>query len=288
MIRDFEYLAPATVKEALAFLDKYSDNCKVICGGQSLLVLMKQGLVAPEYLISIKNLTELDYIKSDKGGLKIGATTSHREIEHSKVIQKAFPVLSKMELKLASPQTRSWGTIGGNLAHGDPAGDPAPVLIALKASVVVTSSKGSRTIPLEEFYVDFFETVMKEEEIITEIQIPAPALKTGVAYKKFNIIQSDMATVGVAASVTLKADGTCADARFVLGASAPVPMRAKKAEQIIVGKKITNSLLVKAGEVASTEADPLSDIHASADYRRELIKVMVKRMGAEALAQASK
>lgn len=286
MIRDFEYFAPANLKEALSLIDKYSDDFKVICGGQSLLVLMKQGLVTPQNLISIKGLKELDYIKPDKGGLKIGATTSHREIEFSSTIKKQFPVLSKMERKLASAQTRSWGTIGGNLAHGDPAGDPAPVLIALNASVVVKSSKGSRTIPLEEFYVDYFETVMESVELITEIQIPAPAPKTGVAYQKFNIIQSDMATVSVAASITLKADDTCADARIVLGASAPVPLRAKKAEKVLVGKKITDSLLAKAGEVASTEANPLTDIHASAEYRLELIKVMVKRMATEAMAMA--
>jgi carbon-monoxide dehydrogenase medium subunit len=288
MIRDFEYFAPATLKEALSLIDKYSDDFKVICGGQSLLVLMKQGLVAPQYVISIKGLKELDYIKPDNGGLKIGATTSHREIEFSSTIKKQFPILAKMEKKLASPQTRSWGTIGGNLAHGDPAGDPAPVLMALNASVVVTGSKGSRTIPMEEFYVDYYETVMEPVELLTEIKIPAPAPKTGVAYQKFNIIQSDMATVGVAASITLKADGTCADARIVLGASAPIPVRAKKAEQVLIGKKITDSLLAEAGEVASTEADPLSDIHASAEYRVELIKVMVKRMAAEALAMAKK
>ena len=287
MIKDFEYLAPKTLKEALTLLDKYKDDCKVICGGQSLLILMRQGLVAPQYLIDIKGLSELSYIKDSKDGLKIGATTTHRAIEKSPVIQKKFSVLAEMERRLASIQTRNWGTIGGNICHADPAGDPAPVLIALNATLSLASLKGERSMPVEDFCLDYFETALEHGELLTEIRVPPIPPHTGTAYTKFNVIESDLATVGVAVSVTLGAgDGVCQDIRIALGAAAPTPRRAKKAEAVLKGKKITDALLKEVGEVASTEAEPISDIYASEEYRRELVRVLVARVGKEALARA--
>ncbi|HEY78264.1 MAG TPA: xanthine dehydrogenase family protein subunit M [Dehalococcoidia bacterium] len=291
MIKDFEYLAPKTLKDALTLLDKYKDeDHKVIAGGQSLLVLMRQGLVAPQYLIDIKGISELSYIKSDaKEGLKIGALTTHRAVEKSPVMKNGYSVLSEMEKRLASVQTRNWGTIGGNICHGDPAGDPAPVLIALNATLKVAGLKAERTVPAEDFTLDYFETALEPGELLVEIQVPSPRPRTGTAYSKFNIIESDMATVSAAVSVTLKSDNkTCDDVRIVLGAAAPTPRRAKKAEAVLRGKEVTDSLLKEAGNVASTEAEPLSDIAASAEYRQELVKVMVARIGREALARAKK
>jgi len=288
MIKDFEYFAPETLKEALTLLDKYGDECKIIAGGQSLLVLMRQRLVAPEYLIDIKGVSELNYIESDtKEGLKIGALATHRAVEKSPAMKNGFGVLSEMERRLASIQTRNWGTIGGNLCHGDPAGDPAPVLIALKAILKMASLKGERTMPVEDFTLDYFETALEPGELLTEIQVPTPLPHTGAAYTKSNIVESDVATVGVAVSLTLgSAGGVCEDVRIALGASAPTPMRAKKAEGVLQGKKITDGLLREAGAVASTEADPISDIAATAEYRRELVTVLVARVGKEALARA--
>jgi carbon-monoxide dehydrogenase medium subunit len=287
MIKDFEYFAPKTLKEALTLIDKYQDDCKVIGGGQSLLILMRQGLVAPKYLVSIKGLAELSYIKDTKEGLKIGALTTHRTIEKSPLIKKKSGVLAEMEQRLASIQTRNWGTIGGNLCHGDPAGDPAPVLTALKATLTIASLKGERNMPVEDFTLDYFETALQLGELLTEIQVPAPLPRSGTAYTKFNIIESDLATVGVAVSVTLGAgDGVCQDVRIALGASAPTPMRANKAEAVLKGKKITDALLKEAGEAASAEAEPISDIQASEEYRRELVKILVGRVAKEALARA--
>jgi carbon-monoxide dehydrogenase medium subunit len=287
LIKDFKHFAPKTLKEALTLLNKYKDEGKVICGGQSLLILMRQGLVAPKYLIDIKGISELSYIKEDKDGLKIGATTTHRTIEKSPVIKKKYPVLAEMETRLASIQTRNWGTIGGNLCHGDPAGDPAPVLIALNATLTVAGIKGKRSMPAEDFTLDYFEVALEPGELLTEIQIPIPPPRTGTAYTKFNIIESDLATVGVAVSMTLgSGDSVCKDVRIALGAAAPAAMRAKKAEKVLKGKKITEALFTQAGEVASAEADPISDIQASEEYRRELVKVLVKRMSQEALARA--
>jgi len=288
MIRDFEYLTPKTLEEALTLLDKYGDECKVIAGGQSLLILMKQGLVAPEYLIDIKGITELNYIKSDaKEGLRIGALTPHRAIEKSPVMRNGFAVLAEMENRLASIQTRNWGTIGGNLCHGDPAGDPAPVLIALNANLKMASLKGERNMAVEDFSLDYFETALEPGELLTEIVVPPVPPHTGTAYTKFTMIESDLATVGVAVSITLgSSDDICQDVRVALGAAAPTPMRAKQAEVVLRGKKITDNLLKEAGEIASTEAEPISDIYASEEYRRELVKVLVKRVGKEALARA--
>jgi carbon-monoxide dehydrogenase medium subunit len=287
MIKDFEYFGPKTLDEALSLLDKYQDDYKVIAGGQSLLILLRQGLLAPENLIDIYGIKELSHIKSDgKKGLKIGALTTHREIEFSDLMQGSFKVLSEMEHRLSSPQTRNRGTIGGNISHGDPAGDPAPVLMALGATVKLASVEGERTLPMDEFSVDYFETALKHGELLVEIQLPAPPPHTGAAYTKFNIIDSDMATVSVGSCVTLGADDSCSEVRIALGAAAPRPMRAKAAEAILKGKKITDALLKKAGQAASEEAEPVSDISASEEYRRELVKVLVARVTKEAMSRA--
>ena len=175
MISDFTYLKPGSAKEALKMLAEHQDDGKIICGGQSLLIIMRQGLVTPEYVIDIKRLKDLNYITFDaKDGLKMGATTTHRTIEKSALVKEKYPVLVEMEEKLASIQVRNWGTIGGNLAHADAAGDPAPVLMAMGGSVKVASASGERVIPLDEFYTDLFETAMNHDEMIVEVH-SAPA-----------------------------------------------------------------------------------------------------------------
>jgi aerobic carbon-monoxide dehydrogenase medium subunit len=287
MIHDFNYLRPGSVTEALAMLAEHEDDCKIICGGQSLLIVMRQGLVQTDYLIDIKGLNELDYIRyDDKDGLTIGATTTHRAIEKSEILAKKYPVLVDMEHKLASIQVRNWGTIGGNLAHADSAGDPAPVLTALNAKVKVGSTKGERVIPLEEFYTDLFETAMEPGELVLEVQVPPPAPKTAAAYKKFNLLESDQGIVAVAVSITMDAGGTCKDARIVLGNAAPTSIRAKNAETVLISHKLSDTLFEKAGEAASQECEPVGDIHASEDYRRHLIGVLTKRMTRAAFEQA--
>ncbi len=288
MIKDFIYFRPSTVEEAFLQLSKYQEECKIIAGGQSLLILMRQGLVAPKYLIDIKSLQELNYIKLDpKEGLKIGATTTHRAIEKSSAIKEKFGVLAEMERKLASIQTRNWGTIGGNLCHGEPAGDPAPVLIALKANLKLANSTGERRMALEDFSLDYFETALTKDELLLEIQVPFPPARTATAFDKFTIIQNDMAIVSAAASITLSDNNAfCKDVRIVLGGAASTPRRATKAEQALMGKKLDDPLLEQIGQRASEEAEPVSDIHASEEYRRELVKILTKRMVRKAWEQA--
>ncbi len=289
MIHDFTYLQPGSVKEALAMLAEHQDDCKIICGGQSLLIVMRQGLVQTDYLLDIKRLNELSYIDyNDKDGLKLGATTTHRAIEKSPVIAGKYPVLVDMEHKLASIQVRNWGTIGGNLAHADAAGDPAPVLIALGASVKIGSADGERTMPLEEFYTDLFETALQPGEMVIEVLVPPPAPKTATTYQKFNLLESDQGIVAVAVSITLDDAGACKTARIVLGNAAPTSIRAKKAEALLAGKKLTDALFEKAGEAAGEECEPVGDIHASEEYRRHLITVLTRRMAKAAFEQAKK
>ena len=288
MIAGFEYFAPKTVAEALSLLSKYKEGAKIIAGGQSMLVVMKQRLLTPEYLIDIKGITDLDYIKYDeKQGLKIGALTIHRAIEQSSVIQEHFGVLSEMEGNLATIQTRNWGTIGGNLCHSDPAGDPAPVFIALMAKLKLASPGKERIIEAEEFSKDYLETDLKPNEMLTEIQVPNPPPHTGTAYEKLMVMKGDMGVVGAAVSITLKTgNGVCENARIALANCSSVPLRAKKAEKVLTGKTINNDLLTKAGEVAATEVDPPDDVHGSAKYRREMAKVFVKRVAKIALERA--
>lgn len=291
MIHNFNYHQATSVQKTLSLLEKCRDDYKIICGGQSLLILMRQGLVAPKNLIDIKNVKEMSYIEYDpKNGLKIGAATTHREIEKSPLIKKHFPVLVEVEKNLASVQTRNWGTIGGNLAHGDPAGDPGPILIASNATVKMANLERERILPLEDFFIDIFETALEEGELLTEIQVPILPKKTAVAYEKFNIIKNHQGIVSVAASITIAEDGAgCKDARIVLGAAAAIPLRTKEAEQMLIGNKIDTKLLVSVGKKASEESDPVSDIHATETYRRFLVKALTIKVARKAweLAKAA-
>jgi carbon-monoxide dehydrogenase medium subunit len=290
IIFDFEYFTPKTIEEALKLLSQYDEGeCKVIAGGQSLIILMKQKLLTPKYLIDIKGLSDLDYIKlDDKQGLKIGALATHRSIEKSPVIQNGFSVLAEMEQNISSVETRNWGTIGGNVSHGDPGGDPVPVLIALNAKLKMTSLSGERIIDAEDFTLDYFETALRHDELLAEIQIPSIPPNTGVKFTKYSQIEGDYATASVAVLITLDKNEICDNVRIALGSVGIAPMRAKKAEEILKGKKISDDLLAEAGQIASEEASPTTDAEVSEEYKRDLVKVLVKRVGREALARAKK
>lgn len=286
MIKDFKYFAPKTLKEALSLLSKHKEDAKIIAGGQSLLIIMRQGLLAPECLIDIKGITDLDYINYTRGKVRIGALTTHRAIEKSPLIQKHIGVLSKTENALAFMETRNWGTIGGNLCHGDPAGDLAPVLVALNAKLKLASLRKERIINMEEFSIDYLEVALKPNEMLVEIQVPTPPPRTGISQEKLMAMKGDMGIVGAAVSITLDTKGKCKDARIALSNAASVPLRAKKAEKILIGKAISDGLLIEAGEVASSEATPPADVHGSTAYRKEMVKVFVRRVATMALEKA--
>jgi carbon-monoxide dehydrogenase medium subunit len=280
MIKDFQYLAPKTLKEALTLTAKYEHEAKIIAGGQSLLVVMKQGFLETEKLIDIKGLSDLNYIKYDaKSGLKIGALTTHRELEKSSVIKKNYKVISDMEDNLATIQTRNWGTIGGNICHADPAGDPAVVFGALGAKLKLVSSKGERVVEMESFSTDYLETIIKEGEILTEIQIPPIPAHTGVSHQKLMFQKGDMGIVGAAALITLNPkDHKCVEARIFLSNCGAVPVRAKQAENALKGNVIDEKALTKAAELASNNINPPEDVHGTSAYRKPMAGVFVRRV----------
>ena len=288
---DFEYLPATTVEEALNLLSQHKDDdYKVIAGGQSLNTAMKHRLIAPEFIIDIKGLSDLDYIKfDDQEGLKIGALATHRSLEKSPIVREKYPVLCEMEENVASVETRNWGTVAGDLCNADPAVDPGPPLIALDAKLKVASKDEERTVDAEEFALDFFETVVQPGEMLTEIQIPVLPPNTGAYFTKYSQIHGDYALASVAVSITLdKKKEACTNARIGLGGVGVKPIRAKKAEEVLKGKKITEALLAEAAEVAKTEISPVSGIEGSADYKRELAGTLLKRVGKVALQRAQK
>jgi len=288
---DFEYLPAKTVEEALDLLSQHKDDeYKIIAGGQSLNTAMKHRLIAPEYVIDIKGLSDLDYIKFDeKDGLTIGALTTHRAVEKSPIIREKYSVLAEMEENVASVETRNWGTMVGDLCNADPAVDPGPPLIALDAKIKIASKGEEKTVGAEEFVVDFFETAVQPGEMATEIQIPALPPNSGVYFTKYSQIHGDYALASAAVLITLdKKKEKCVNARIGLGGVANTPIRAKKAEEILKGKRITDDVLAEAARVASEETSPISGIEASAEYKKDLAATLVKRVGKEALARAQK
>jgi CO/xanthine dehydrogenase FAD-binding subunit len=288
---DFEYFGPKKVEEALDLLSQYKDDeYKIIAGGQSLCTAMKHRLIAPEYLIDIKGLSDLDYIKFDKkAGLRIGALATHRSLEKSQIVRENYGVLCEMEENVASVETRNWGTVIGDLCNADPAVDPAPPLIVLDAKLKIQSKGEERTVAAEEFAVDFFETVVQEGEMVTEIQVPVLPPNTGVYFTKYSQLLGDYALASVAVLITLdKKKEVCANARIALAGVASAPVRAKKTEAVLKGKKITEALLAKAAEVMKTEISPVSGIEGSEDYKREVAGILLKRVGKAALEKAKK
>jgi len=288
---DFEYLPAETVGEALDLLSLHKDDdYKIIAGGQSLNTMMKHRLLTPEYIIDIKGISELDYIKYDKKeGLKIGALATHRSVETSEIVKEKYPILAELEENVASVETKNWGTVVGDLVNGDPAADPAPPLIALDASITIASKDETRSVPAEEFAVDFFETVVQSGELVTEIQIPVLPANTGVYFTKYSQLHGDYALSSVAVLLTLDdKKETCVNARIGLGAVGSTPIRAVNAEAVLKGKKLTDELFAQAAEAATGEINPITGIEASADYKRELTGTLLKRVAKEALARAKK
>ncbi len=282
----FDYLEPGTLEEAFALLKKHGEDARVIAGGTSLVIMMRQRLLMPKVVISLARIPDFDSITYDaQKGLRIGAGARHRDIELSSLVTQHYPLLHETFRKVAQPRIRNMGTIGGNLAVGDPLTDPGASLIALDAQVTLASANGERTLGLEEFFVDYYETALAAGELLTEIFVP-PSIRNGWAHIKFTPRSvEDFATVGVALTLHAKY-GVCQDLRLALNSVASTIVRAKRAEAVLRGKKITDVALREMGEVASTEVDPMDDNRGSAEYKRELVKVLVRRAGNEALQKS--
>ena len=283
----FNYLEPATIKKALALLGKHGDDARVIAGGTSLLIMMRQRLLMPKIVISLGRIPKFDRITYNKNdGLRIGAGARHRDIELSPAVRKHYPLLHETFRKVAQPRIRNMGTVGGNLAAGDPLTDPGASLIALDAEVVLTSLAGQRTLKLDEFFIDYYQTALDPGELLTEIHVPPPQ-RPGWSHIKFTPRSvEDFATVGVAITLSAK-DGVCEDVRLGLNSVASTIVHAKQAEQILRGKTIDDDLLRRMGEIAASETDPVDDNRGSADYKREMVRVLVPRAAKEAIQRVS-
>ncbi len=282
----FDYLMPKTVREACSLLSRYKEKARVVAGGTDLLVLIKNRQIAPQYVINLKTIPDLDYIKYIDGeGLRIGVLATMHDIENSPIIRERFPILANAAHQVGAPNIRNMATIGGNLARAAPSADTAPPLIGLAAVVKIVGFERGRNIRLEEFFLGPGETVLQSDEIVTEIQIPnLPPYTRGVYLKMPAGKRISIAAIGVAVVVTLDSkQANIVDVKIVLGAVAPIPIRAGKAEGIIRGKAIEEQLIKKAAQAAAEEAKPISDIRAPANYRKEMVKVLT----AQALRQVT-
>ena len=275
-MKPVEFLEPETVEEAYSLLAKYKEEAKLIASGQSLIPMLKQRLFTPKYLISIRNLSGIDYIREADDGLRIGALTTQRTVETSEVVRRRFPVLAEAVHAVGTVQIRNWGTIGGSLAEADPTGDPPPALLALGAKVRALSVRGEREVPLDEFFVDYIQTSLELDEVLTEIIVPYLPPNTGSIYIKDVVRSGDTGIVTVAVLATLDAKQAVKEASIVLGCQAATPVRALRAEKAAVGKSAVDDL-EDIAEAASQDADPAPDVLGSVEYKRYLAGLRTKQ-----------
>jgi CO/xanthine dehydrogenase FAD-binding subunit len=280
----FDYLAPTTLAEAISLLSRHKGKARIIAGGTDLVPKLKRREIkAPEYIIDLKGIPGLDKITPDNGGMTIGPLVTIGAVEASPHLRQNFPILAQAARSMASPQVRNRGTIAGNICNAVPSADSGPALLTLGARLKIISPKGERTISIEDFFTGPNQTTLTDEEILAEIRLPVMPPNTKGEYLKLGPRRAmDLAIVGVAALVTAQ-DGVCKDIRLALGAVAPTPIRAKKAEAVLKGQKPTEETIEKAAKAAAGEAKPIDDHRASAEYRREMVAVLVKR----AITQAS-
>jgi carbon-monoxide dehydrogenase medium subunit len=267
-------------------MKEFGSDAKLIAGGTALVIMMKQRLVRPTCLVSLRSLRGLDGIELKNGGIRIGGLATHREVESSALVRRRLPVLAETYHHVATIRVRNRATVGGGLAHGDPNQDPPPTLIALGATVKATSPNGSRVIPLDEFFTDYYETLLNPDEIITEVNVPKMAANTGAAYLKFlPRTADDYATVSAAAVLTLdKSHKIINDVRIALGSVGTTPIRATAAEDLLRGQPVKAEAFAEAGEKAKEAVDPISDFRGSAGYKKDMAGVFVRRALEKALA----
>lgn len=282
---EFTYFAPSSVAEAASLLAEHGFDAKILAGGQSLIPAMRFRLSVPAVIIDLNTVEGLDYLREDNGHLAIGAMTREVQLEDSTLVQTQFPLLADAARVIGDPLVRNMATVGGNIAHADPANDHPAVMLAYNAQVVATGTNGTRTIAIDDFFTGLFENALTDDEVLTEIRIPRPAANSGGAYVKLERKVGDYAISAVGVQITLDGD-TCTGARLGLTNVSAVPMRATNAEQILIGQKLTNDLLEEAGRAAAAECDPSADLRGSVDYKRDLTRVLLKRALRKAIERA--
>jgi CO/xanthine dehydrogenase FAD-binding subunit len=289
-MKDFEYHSPGTLEEACQLLKKYDSKARVLAGGTDLIPGMYRREIAPEQVINLKGIPGLNFIALEESkGLFLGSLVNFNEIIYSPIIEKHYPILKEASGKIASHQIRNLATIGGNLCNAAPSADSAPVLIALDSAVtLIGPGSKERTLPLEKFFTGPGETALAPGEILIQIHIPLPKPRTGISYIKQTARRAlEIAVAGVAALVQLeKKTEKCSSARLVIGACAPTPLRVPAAEEMLIGKKITDQDIEAAAQAASEAVKPITDVRASDLYRKEMVGVQCKRALKEAISQA--
>jgi aerobic carbon-monoxide dehydrogenase medium subunit len=274
----FEYCAPTSVGEAIGLLKQHGSEAKILSGGMSLIPLLKLRLAAPRFIVDINRLPGLNYIREADGFLKIGALTREADLERSELVRSKYPILADTASVIADPLVRNMATVAGNLAHGDPANDHPATMLALGAQVVATGPGGERKIPITDFF--------NSDGLLTEIQIPIPPAGSGGAYIKLERKVGDFATAAVAAQLTVAKGDVCERVGIGLTNAGPRPIRAKRAEDALQGKKIDGETIRQASGLASEESDPKSDLRGPSEYKRDLIRVLTARALHRALQRA--
>ena len=274
--RSFEYFAPSSLSEVLGLLHEHQDEAKIIAGGQSLLPLMKMRLFSPRYLIDLRNVTGLSYIREDELGVRIGAMTPHRVIEASPVVRSNCPVLSEAAGMIGDPLIRNRGTIGGSLCHADPSADFPAIILALDGKLVVMGKDGERTFEAGQFFLDTFATALKPNEVLTEVWLPKMAANSVAVYERLSRGPGGFALVG--AVVFLRMVGQrCETVRVALSGVAPTPIRSKAAEDALEGKMLSDELIRNASGHAAEGLNPASIVHASTEYQLAMVEVITRR-----------
>jgi carbon-monoxide dehydrogenase medium subunit len=273
----FDYHAPTSLQEATALLARHGDEAHVLAGGQSLIPMMKLRLASPGLLVDINRIRGLAGIREADGALRIGALTRETEIEESDLVRTKYPILVDTSLVIGDPLIRNLATVGGNLAHGDPANDHPATMLALGAEIVAAGARGERRIPVASFFTGPFTTALEPGEILAEIRVPAPPPRSGGAYVKLERKVGDFATAAVAVQVTLGPDGTCTRAGIGLTNVGPTATQARQAEAFCQGKRLDDAVVREAGRLASEEAEPSEDLRGSVEYKRDLVRVLTAR-----------
>jgi aerobic carbon-monoxide dehydrogenase medium subunit len=284
----FEYRAPRTLDEALSLLRTFGEDARPLAGGTALVLMMRQRLVRPACLVDLRGITALGRIASADGSVEIGACVTHREAETSPIVRVRLPALAETYHHVATIRIRNMATVGGGLAHADPNQDPPVTLLALGARVRAQGPQGERQIALEEFLLDYYQTSLAADELVTGVTVPVPGPRTGCAFLKFlPRTADDYATVCAAAVVTLDASGKrCAEARIGLGCVGVTPLRATAAEDLLRGRPLSDDLLRAAGEAAKAGLDPIGDHRGSSEYKRDMAAVFLGRAVRAAWARA--
>ena len=279
-----DYRAPRSIEEVLALLKEHGEDARVIAGGTALVTMMRQRLVLPRYLVSLREVQGLGGIEAARGGIRLGASVTHRDAETSPLVTERLPVLAQTFRRVATVRIRHMATIGGALAHADPNQDPPVTLLALDASVEIRHEGGRRELAVGTFFRDYYESALEPGELVTAVTVPPLPPASGAAFIKFLPRSAeDYATVAVAVTMTLEADGArCRAGRIALGSVAPTPLRAAAAEALLPGARFDEQLCRAVGEAVKAAVNPLTDHRGSAEYKREMSAVMVGR----ALTQA--